>query len=83
MTGAFENGSCFRLEQSNDETTIVVTGRWDATAAERLRSGEIDGLDLNYVKGFKDTDLRFIEDWPLRRVSLACEGDVGRSVPTG
>ncbi len=49
---------------------MVVTERWDATAAERLRSGEIDGLDLNYVKGFKDTDLRLIEDWPVRRVSL-------------
>lgn len=70
MTEAFEDGSCFRVEKSTEGTTMVLTEQWDARAADRLRSGEIDRLDLNYVKGFKNTDLRFIEDWPLRHVSV-------------
>ncbi len=49
---------------------MVVTGPWSDYAARLLWSGEIDGLDLNYVKGFKDTDLAFIEPWPIRRMSI-------------
>ncbi len=48
----------------------MATGPWSVDAAAALRAGRADGLDLNYAKGFKDTDLAFIEDWPLTRVSL-------------
>lgn len=30
----------------------------------------MDGLDLNYAKGFKDTDLAFIRDWPIKRFTI-------------
>lgn len=49
---------------------MVVTGPWSDYAARLLWSGEIDGLDLNYAKGFKDTNLAFIEPWPIRRLSI-------------
>jgi hypothetical protein len=39
-------------------------------AARLLWSGSVSGLDLNYAKGFKDTDLEFIEAWPIPRLSL-------------
>lgn len=65
-----EEGSSYRIEQSSIGSTLVVTDTWNADAAAVVRAGRVDGLDLNYAKGFKDTDLAFIEDWPIKRVSL-------------
>lgn len=60
----------FHLEQSDDGVTLVATGPWTAQAEQVLDDGDADGLDLNYAKGFKDTDLRFIRGWPVRRVKI-------------
>lgn len=70
MTEVIEEGPSFRIERSAVGATLVATERWTAEAADALRSGRADGLDLNYAKGFKNTDLAFMEDWPLKRVSL-------------
>lgn len=70
MIEVIEEGPSFRIERSPVGATLVATERWTAEAADALRSGRADGLDLNYAKGFKDTDLAFLEDWPLKRVSL-------------
>lgn len=60
----------FHLERSDDGVTLIVTDAWSKPAEQALESGIADGLDLNYAKGFKDTDLRFIRDWPVRRVRI-------------
>ena len=66
-----EGGSNYRLEAELDgTTTLVITGAWSDAAAGLLESGRADGLDLNYAKGFKDTDLSFIRDWPIKRLSV-------------
>ena len=70
MIDIIEEGPSFHIERSHEGATLVATGRWTTEAANALRSGRADGLDLNYAKGFKDTDLAFIEDWPLKRLSL-------------
>ena len=70
MSQVIEEGSCYRIEDSALGTTLVATGAWNDDAAAVLRAGRVDGLDLNYAKGFTDTDLAFIEDWPIKRLSL-------------
>lgn len=67
---AADQGSGFLVEQTSDGATLVVTGPWGREAARVLESGGVDGLDLNYAKGFKDTDLAFIRDWPLKRLTI-------------
>jgi len=63
-------GPGFRVEHADGRATLVVTDRWGAEAERVLQSGEADGLDLNYAKGFQDTDLAFIRPWPLKRLTL-------------
>jgi hypothetical protein len=70
VTHVVGEGSSFRLERSDADTTLVVTGSWTVGAGDALRSGMANGLDLNYAKGFKDTGLGFVENWPLKRVTL-------------
>jgi hypothetical protein len=70
VSQVIEEGSCYRIEESALGTTLVATGAWNTDASAVLRTGRVDGLDLNYAKGFKDTDLAFIEDWPIKRLSL-------------
>lgn len=71
MIDVIEEGPSFRIERSDVGTTLVATGSWTTEAANALRSGRADGLDLNYAgKGFKNTDLAFIEAWPLKRLTL-------------
>lgn len=65
-----QEGPGFLIERDADGDTLVVTDRFTDEAARLLRSGSVSGLDLNYAKGFKDTDLEFIEAWPITRLSL-------------
>jgi internalin A len=58
------------LERSDLGVTLVITGPWPQEAGEILARGAADGLDLNYAKGFKDTDLQFMGEWPLRRLTI-------------
>jgi hypothetical protein len=45
-------GQGFVLEQGPEGTTLVVTGDWSDEQASILSSGEVDGLVLNYARGF-------------------------------
>jgi len=63
-------GQGFRIERDAEGDTLVVTDRWSTQAEALLDQGAADGLDLNYAKGFKDTDLAFLRPWPLRRLKL-------------
>jgi internalin A len=60
----------FRVEALPEGNTLVVTGPWSREAADLLKLGEVNGLDLNYAKGFCESDLEFFEEWPLRRLHV-------------
>ncbi len=49
---------------------LVVTGDWTDRAARVLRSGQADGLILNYARGYRERSLDFLQDWPLRRLEV-------------
>jgi hypothetical protein len=70
MNAVVQEGPGFLIERDVDGDTLVITDRFTDKAAQILRSGTVSGLDLNYAKGFKDTDLEFIEEWPITRLSL-------------
>ena len=70
MSAVVQEGPGFLIERDADGDTIVVTDCFTDEAAQLLRSGSVSGLDLNYAKGFKDTDLEFIEAWPITRLSV-------------
>jgi hypothetical protein len=63
-------GPGFRIERSAFGDTLVVTDKFTAEASSVLYSGSVAGLDLNYALGFKNTDLEFIEPWPITRIRL-------------
>ncbi|HTO00071.1 MAG TPA: hypothetical protein VL068_05290 [Microthrixaceae bacterium] len=65
-----EEGNSFRIERDDDGDTLVVTDWWTDTISRLLAEGRADGLDLNYARGFKDTDLAFLQDWPLKRLKI-------------
>ncbi|HVR79062.1 MAG TPA: hypothetical protein VMS99_11815 [Acidimicrobiia bacterium] len=48
----------------------MATDAWTEVAEGLLESGRVDGLDLNYAKGFKDINLEFVRDWPLKRLTV-------------
>lgn len=60
----------FFLDPTPDGVDLVVTGDWSSRARKALMSGRADGLVLNYVKGFREQDLQFLEGLPLRRLDL-------------
>ena len=44
---------------------LVVTDAWSREAEELVQSGAVDGLVLNYARGFCENSLEFIrEGWP-------------------
>jgi hypothetical protein len=63
-------GPGFAVEDGSAGRTLVVTGTWSPAAAERISQGDIDGLGLNYAKGFSDQTLDFIGSWPIRRLQI-------------
>lgn len=68
-------GPGYRVEAREPGNTLVPTDAWSGAARQVMESGDVDGLELNYAKGFKDTDLEFIGEWPVRRLTI-----VSRSV---
>lgn len=58
----------FIIEDDENGRTLVVTGDWSQKAADVLSSGAVDGLDLNYAKGFRERSLGFLEPWPITRL---------------
>ena len=70
MSLVVEEGPGFRVERGERGDTLVVVGQWNREAQTIIESGLVDGLDLNYTKGFKDVDLQFVKAWPIRRLEL-------------
>jgi hypothetical protein len=66
--GIIEHGDGYRIEAGDDGNTLVVTGPWSDSAGHALAFGRADGLNLNYALGFKNTDLAFLREWPLKRL---------------
>lgn len=60
----------FTVEDGPQGRTLVVTGPWSTEAARLLSTGDVDGLHLNYEKGFSEDDLSFFAEWPLRRLQI-------------
>lgn len=60
----------FIIEEISGSHHLVVTGRWTGAASAALRAGDIDGLVLNYARGFSEPTLEFLEDWPIRHLEV-------------
>jgi hypothetical protein len=60
----------YEIEDSPSGRTLVVTGPWGPAAEEMLLSGQVDGLTLNYAKGFCEADISFVRDWPIHRLYI-------------
>jgi hypothetical protein len=65
-----EEGSSYRIERDESGDTLVVTDSWTPQISQLMADGRADGLDLNYAKGFKDTDLEILRDWPVKRLAV-------------
>jgi hypothetical protein len=65
-----EEGSSYRIERDENGDTLVVTDSWTDKISQLLSEGRADGLDLNYAKGFKNTDLSILRAWPLKRLAV-------------
>jgi len=48
----------------------VLEGPWGPELEELVRSGAVDGLSINFAKGFTGPDIEFVRDLPLRRVFM-------------
>ena len=49
---------------------MVATGPWSPEAAACLTAGVVDGLTLNYARGFAESDLDFLDAWPVKRLDV-------------
>lgn len=65
-----EQGNSYSIERDECGDTLLVTGPWTDEISRLLADGRADGLDLNYAKGFKDTDLSVLTSWPIRRLTV-------------
>jgi len=63
-------GSAFVIEDQPDGRNLVVTGRWSRKTEAALERPDVDGLDLNYARGYSEPDLSFVDAWPIRRLLL-------------
>ena len=60
----------FTIEDLPEGRTLVVTGPWTAGAVTALGRDDVDGVWLNYTRGFSEPDLAFLESWPIRRLNV-------------
>jgi internalin A len=58
----------FLIEDLPEGRTLVVTGSWTAKAQAALGRSDVDGVWLNYARGFSEPDLSFVGEWPIRRL---------------
>ena len=58
----------FVIEDMPDGRTLVVTGPWTPKAERALGRADVDGVWLNYARGFAEPDLSFVREWPIRRL---------------
>ena len=69
-SSSVESGPGYLIEEASAGQTLVVTGDWSEAAADVLASGEVQGLNLNYAKGYREHSLDFLREWPLRRLDV-------------
>jgi internalin A len=60
----------FVIEDRPEGRTLVVTGRWGKAAEAAVERPDVDGVWLNYARGYSEPDLSFVDTWPIRRLSL-------------
>jgi hypothetical protein len=58
----------FVIEDLPEGRTLVVTGSWTPKAEAALGHSDVDGVWLNYARGFSEPDLSFVGEWPIRRL---------------
>jgi len=58
----------FLTEDLPEGRTLIVTGAWTAKAEAELDRSDVDGVWLNYARGFSEPDLSFVGEWPIRRL---------------
>ena len=63
-----ESGQGYEIEDHSDGRTLVVTGRWTAEANAAVQRGDVDGVWLNYARGYSEPDLSFLDAWPIKRL---------------
>lgn len=68
----FSNSQTDSFVIHDDDTgrSLDVVGDWTPRAAGVLARGEANGLILNYARGFRERNLDFLKDWPLRRLTI-------------
>lgn len=65
------SAAAYVIEDSSEGSSLVVTGPWSEAAAQVLSRGEVDGLVLNYARGFCERSLDLLDErWPLRRLDV-------------
>jgi hypothetical protein len=63
------------IEETPDGRMVVVTGAWSDEVEGVLLRGEVDGLVLNYARGFNEGNLEFLSDhWGLRQLDILDRG---------
>jgi internalin A len=60
----------FLVEDRPEGRTLIVTGAWTSAAKSALGRDDVDGLWLNYARGFSEPDLEFLEAMPVRRLHV-------------
>jgi hypothetical protein len=58
----------YLIEDRPEGRTLVVTGRWTSEAEAAVQRTDVDGVWLNYARGFCEPGLSFVGDWPIRRL---------------
>lgn len=64
------NPTNYRVEETPYGRDLVVTGAWGSESARAIYEGTADGLTLNYALGYKEPNLEFISDLPIRRLKI-------------
>ena len=61
-------GSGYVIEDRPEGRTLVVTGPWTDETESAVHDPSVEGLWLNYARGFCEAGLSFIDEWPIRRL---------------
>jgi hypothetical protein len=60
----------YLIEESPEGRQLIVAGPWTDEIADILAARVVDGLTLNYARGFVEPDLDFLQAWPVRRLDV-------------
>jgi hypothetical protein len=62
------SGRGYVIEDQPEGRTLVVTGRWTVEAETAVQREDVDGVWLNYARGYSEPDLSFLTAWPIKRL---------------